>query len=116
MNLLKQYMERDNIKMTVTPGRRDFPGGTREETQVEIGIEVQGANPTRQHAAVNGISKIVIGASADCVKELEDLSVDDENLLNSGVLRPKEHISDICLEMELSSAQQNEIMGYWHSW
>ena len=34
-----------------------------------------------QAAAVGGIGKIVVGASADFVKEQEDVSVDDEKLL-----------------------------------
>ena len=42
VNLLKQFVERDNVETTATPGRRDFPGETREETRVETGIEVQG--------------------------------------------------------------------------
>ena len=53
INLLKQYVERDNVEMTSTPGRRDFPGGNREETGVETGIEalgVQGANPRQQQS------------------------------------------------------------------
>ena len=62
--------------MTVMPGRQDFPEGTQEEAWVGTGIEVQGRKP--QAAAVSGISKIVVGASADYVKEQEDVSVDDE--------------------------------------
>ena len=34
----------------------------------------------------------------------------DEKLLELGVLRPKESISDVCLGVELSREQQNEIM------
>ena len=72
------------------------------------GIEVQGGKP--QAAAVSGIGKKVVGASADYVKEQEDVSVDDEKLLELGVLRSKESISDVCLGVELSREQQNEIM------
>ena len=42
INLLKEYVERDNVKMTATPWRRDFLGGNREEKRVGIEIEVQG--------------------------------------------------------------------------
>ena len=45
INLLKQYVERVNVEMTATPGPRDFPGGTREETRVGTEIEVQGSKP-----------------------------------------------------------------------
>ena len=72
------------------------------------GIEVQGGKP--QAAAVSGIGKKVVGARADYVKEQEDVSVDDEKLLELGVLRSKESISDVCLGVELSREQQNEIM------
>ena len=53
INLLKQYVERDYVEMTATPGRRDFPMGTREETRVGTGIKVQGvqgANPRREQS------------------------------------------------------------------
>ena len=108
VNLLKQYVERDNVETTATPGRRDFLGGTREEIRVGTDIEVQGGKS--QTAAVNGIGKKDDEASADYVKE-QDLSVDDKKLLVLGVLRPKESISDVCLGVELSREQQNEIMG-----
>ena len=42
--LLKQFVERDGVQMTLTPGRRDFflgGGGTREENRVGTKIEVQ---------------------------------------------------------------------------
>ena len=51
--------------MTETPGRRDFPGGKP------------------QAAAISGIGKIGVGASANYVKE-QDVSVDDEKLLEFG--------------------------------
>ena len=112
VNRLKQYVERDNIETTATPGRWDFPGGTREETRVGTRIEVQGVQGNKpQAAAVSGISKKVVGASAYYVKKQEDVSVDNEKLLELGVLRPKESISDVCLGVELSREQQNEIMG-----
>ena len=50
INLLKQYVERENVEMTATPGRLDSPGRTLEETRVGIGIEVQGSNPRRQQS------------------------------------------------------------------
>ena len=42
ISLLKKYVESYNVEMTATPGRRNFPGGTRMETRVGTGIEVQG--------------------------------------------------------------------------
>ena len=54
---------------------------------------------------------MLVDASADFVKEQQDVIEDDENLLELGVLRPKERISDVCVGGELSSEQQNEIMG-----
>ena len=59
INLLKQYVERDNVEVTATPGRRDFSRGTREETGIEVQC-VQGGKP--QAAAVCGIGKIVVDA------------------------------------------------------
>ena len=53
-----------------------------------------------QATASGGIGKIVVEASADYVKKQEDVSVDDEKLLEQGVLRPKESISGVCLEVE----------------
>ena len=52
INLLIEYenVERDNVEITATPGRRNFPGETREEIQLGTGIEVQsvqGENPRR---------------------------------------------------------------------
>ena len=106
---MKQYVGRDNAEMSSTPGRRDFPERTQKETRVGIGIEVQRAQGGRpQAAAVGGIDKIVVGASADCVKEQEDDSVDDENLLEFGVLRPNKSISGVCIEVELGKEQENE--------
>ena len=59
-------------------------------------IEVQGFQGGRPHvAAVSGISKIVVGASADYIKEHEDVSVDDKTLLKLGVLQLKESISHV---------------------
>ena len=72
------------------------------------GIEVQGAKP--QAVAVGGVSKIFVGTSADYVKE-QDVSEDDEKLLEIRVMQPKESIRDVCLGVELSREQQNEIMG-----
>ena len=101
INLLKQYVETDNVEMTATSRRRDFPGETRQE--------IPGGNWDRgpgcpeekpQVAADYGIGKIVVGASADYVEEQEDVSVDDEKLLEFGVLGPKESISDVCLGVE----------------
>ena len=63
INPLKQYVERNNVETTATPGRRDFPGGTREETPVGTGIEVLGGKP--QAAALTGKGKIVVGARTD---------------------------------------------------
>ena len=112
INLLKRYVERDNVEMTATPGRRDFPGGIREETRVGTGIEVQGVQGDRLLAAAVGeIGKNVVGANANYVKEQEDVRVDDEKSLELGVLRPKESICDVCLEVELSREQHYEIMG-----
>ena len=37
--------------------------------------------------------------------------MDDEKLMELGVLRPQERISNVCLGVELSRKQQNEIMG-----
>ena len=103
LNLLKQYVERDNVEMNAKPGRLDFPGEIREKTRVEIGIEVQGVQGGKSPAAaVNGIGKIVVEASADYVKKKEDVSVDDEKLLELGVLRPKKSIGDVCLGVGLS--------------
>ena len=53
----------------------------------------------------------MIGVSADYVKEQEDVSVDDDKLLELGVLQPKENISDVCLGVGLSREHQHEIMG-----
>ena len=77
---------------------------------METGIEDHGKS---QVVAVNGIGKIVIGESADCVEEREDVGVDDEKLLLLGVLvlEPKESTSDVCLELESNREQQNEIMA-----
>ena len=36
--------------------------------------------------------------------------MDDEKLLDLGVLRPKKSISDVCLGLELNGEQQDEIM------
>ena len=94
--------------MTARPGQRDFPGGTREKIRVETRIEVQGVKWGRlQAAAVNGIGKVVVGASTNNVNDQEDVSVDDEKLLELGVLRPKQSIDDVCLGVELSREQQN---------
>ena len=61
INLLTQYVERDNVEKTVTPARLDFPGGTREETRGETGIQVQGVHGGKpQAAAVGGIGVIVL--------------------------------------------------------
>ena len=57
-----------------------------------IGIEVQGVqgrNP--QATAVDRIGKVVVGASADFVKQ-QDVNIDDEKLLDFQVLRQKESI------------------------
>ena len=54
---------------------------------------------------------MAVGASADYVEKQENVSVDDKKLLELGVLRPKENISDVCLGVELSKEQQNKIMG-----
>ena len=103
INLLKQYVEMDSVEVTATLGQREFPGGTREETRVGTGIEVQDVNGGKPQAAVVGmISKVVIGASAEYVKEQEDVSMNDEKLLELRVLRPKENISDVCLGVEVS--------------
>ena len=73
--------------MTSTPGQRDFPGGNREETRVETAIVVQGAQGGKpQTTAANGISKIVVRASGDYDKKQEEVSVDDEMLLELEVL------------------------------
>ena len=69
---------------------------------------VQRAKP--QAAAVYGISKIVVGASAAFVNEQEDVSVNDGKLLEIGVLQPKKSISDVCLGVKLRREQQDEIM------
>ena len=61
-------------------------------------------------AAVDGTGKIVVGASADYVKE-QDVSVDDEKLLQLRFLRPKENINSVSFGVELSRKQQKEIMG-----
>ena len=53
INLLKQYVERNNVEMTATPGRRDFPRETREETQVGAGSRSwvsKGADPKRRQS------------------------------------------------------------------
>ena len=77
------------------------------------GIEVHGVEEGRpQAAAVGGIGKIVVGANVDYVKEQENVSVDDEKLLELGVLRQKENITDVCQGVELSREQLNEIMGF----
>ena len=61
--------------------------GTREETRMGTGIEVQGVQGLKpQAAAVSRICKNVVGASANYVKEQEDVSMDDEKLLELGVL------------------------------
>ena len=60
---------------------------------------------------IGGVDQIVVGANADNVKEQEDVSVDNKKLLELGVLRPKQSISDVCLRVELSIEQHNEIMG-----
>ena len=102
---------RDDVEMSATHGRWDFQGGTREQTRVENGTEVQGVQESRpQVEAVGGIGKIVVGASAVYVKKQKDFSVDDEKLLELEILQPKENISDVCLGVELSIKQQNEIM------
>ena len=112
INLLKQYVKMNNVEMAATPGRRDFPGNTREETQVGTGIEVQGVQGGKpQAAAFSRVDKNVVGTSADYVGEQENVGVDDEKLLELEVLRPKESISDICLEVELRRKQHNEIIG-----
>ena len=49
-------------------------------------------------------------ASSDYVNEQEDVSADDEKLLEIGVLQPKENINDVCLRVELSREQQNKIV------
>ena len=69
---------------------RGNPGGNCDR-----GPGCPGAKP--QAAAVGGIGNVVVGASMDYVKEQEDVSVDDEKLLEFRVLRPKESISDVCL-------------------
>ena len=58
-----------------------------------------------------GLVRLWLMQSADYIKEQEDVSVDDEKLLEWGVLRPKENTSNVCLGLELSREQQNEIMG-----
>ena len=111
INLLKQYVERDNVEMTAMRGRRDFPEGIRKEIRVETGIEVQGVQGVGgrpQAAEVSGIGKIVIGTSANYLIKREDVSVDDKKLLELG---PKERISDVCLGVKLGREQQNEIIG-----
>ena len=111
INLLKQYVERDNVEMTSTPGRRDFPrgesGGNRSGNW-NRGPGCPVGKP--QAAAVDGIAKVAVGASADCVKE-EDFRVDNKKMLELGVLRPKESISVVYLGVKLSREQQNEIMA-----
>ena len=112
INLLKQYIDRNRVEKTALPGRRDLPGGTRVETRVGTGIEVQGVqggNP--QAAAVDGIGKVLVGVSADITKEQEDVSVDDEELLKLGGLRKKESFSDVRLGGELCKEKQDEIMS-----
>ena len=107
INLLKQYVEKENVEMTATSGRRDFPGETRGET----GIEVQGVQGERlQAVADGGLRNIVVGRS-DYVKKQKDFCVDYKKLMKLGVLRPKESISDLCLEVELSRKQPHEIIG-----
>ena len=53
----------------------------------------------------------MVRANADFVNEQEDVSVDDKKLLELGVLRLKESISNVCLGVELSREQQDEIVG-----
>ena len=97
-NLLKQYVERYNVKVTATPGRWDFPRKTQEEARMETGIEVQGVQGANPRAdTVGGLDMIVLGVSANNVKEQENVSVDDKKLLELEVLRPKKGISDVCL-------------------
>ena len=63
INLLKQYVDRENVGMTATPGQRDSggnPGGNLDQ-----GPECPGGK--LQAATVNGTGKIVVGASADYV-------------------------------------------------
>ena len=113
INLLKQYVESDNVEMTATPRRRDFLRGAREETRVGTVIEVQGVQGGKhQVEAVGGIGKIVVGASTDYVKEQKDVSACDNKLLKLEVLRPKENIIDVCLRVELSRKQQDVIMCF----
>ena len=91
INLLKQYVERDNVKMTATPGRWNLPGGAREESRMETGIEVQDVQVGQPPAAaISGLGKIVVRGGANYVKKQENVSVDDEKLLEFGVLRQKE--------------------------
>ena len=91
INLLKPYVEKENVEMTATHGRR-------KETRMGTEIKVHGF----QEAAVDTIAKIVVGSSADYVKEQGDVSVKDEKIFKVGVLRPKESINDVCLRVELS--------------
>ena len=104
INLLKQFVESDNVDMTATPDQRNFPWGAQER---KPGWELG----SRSRVSRQQIGKNVVGASADYVKEQEHVRVDDEKLLELEVLRPKENNGDACLEMELSRKQQNEIMG-----
>ena len=108
INLLRQYVERDNVEMTATQERRYFPG---KKTRVETGIEVQGVQGRQTPGGSSQWdSKIVVGASADYVKEQKDVNVDDKKLLDIGVLRPKENIRDVCPGVELTREQQKKIM------
>ena len=53
INLLKQYVETDNVEMTASPERRDFPRETREETRGVLGSRssvFRGADPRRQQS------------------------------------------------------------------
>ena len=90
----------------------DFPeGGLGKKPRWKLESRSRVSRGDRPQAGtVVEIGKIVVGASTDYVKE-QDVSVDDEKLLEVGVLRPKESISDVCLRIELMRKQQNEIMG-----
>ena len=106
--------------MTASPGQRDFAGGgggTRKEIRVGTGIKVRGVQRVnRKAAAVQGIGKVVVGASARFVKKKfavmtsKKNSGDDEKLLDLGVLRPIESISDVCLGVPLSREKPDQTM------
>ena len=82
--------------MTVTIRRRDFPGGILDETRVGTKIEVRVSRDTTPGG------KVVVGASFE---KQEDASIDEEKLLDLGVLRWKKKINDVCPGIELSRKQ-----------